>query len=225
MQPSKALVTSYDDGDGEVACYQEEAQSRTASKLRLRHLRRGDRQRFKEFLARCSAAAIRFRFMCSIKAPSDSLLNHLVEADGYRQVALIVTQAQADDERIVGEGRYVVFNEHDDVAEIALLVTDQLQRRGIATLLIQHLIEIAGRKGVTRFIGDVLAGNRAMLSLLGKTAQGLSATMSGGVLHFEVPVYRNATAHLAKVYGSAAWLEVSSSICRSEVLGSQGSMS
>jgi GNAT superfamily N-acetyltransferase len=155
--------------------------------------------------------------MCSIKAPSDSLLSRLTEADGERHVGLIVTQGHADDERIVGEGRYVVFNEQNDAAEIALLVADDLQRRGIATILIHYLTEIACRKGVTRFIASVLANNQAMLSLLGKTGQRLSGAVSSGVLHFEIPVHSNATAHLTGVRDSAGWLEISSSIRRQQI--------
>ena len=43
-------------------------------------------------------------------------------------------------------------------------------------------------KGVTRFSADVLADNRAMLSLLRKSAHPQSATVSSGVIHFEIPV-------------------------------------
>src|SRR5262249_36133922 len=87
--------------------------------------------------------AIRFRFMCSIKVPSDSLLNYLAEADGTRHVALIVTQQLGNGERIVGEGRYAVFSERRGAADIALLVLDELQHRRIGALLISRLMQIA----------------------------------------------------------------------------------
>ena len=55
-----------------------------ASMLRLRELRTDDRERLRAFFARCSEEALRYRFMSSIKAPSDSLLNYLTDIDGYR---------------------------------------------------------------------------------------------------------------------------------------------
>src|SRR5262245_20830989 len=126
--------------------------------------------------------------MCSIKSPSDSLVNYLADADGSQHVALIVTQGLADNERIVGEGRYVVSNERRDVADVALLVVDELQRQGIGAILIYKLMEIACSKGVTRFSADVLSDNQAILKLLRKMARRLSATVSRGVIHFEIPI-------------------------------------
>jgi ribosomal protein S18 acetylase RimI-like enzyme len=61
-------------------------------------------------------------------------------------------------------------------------------RRGIATLLIRELAELACSNGVTHFSADVLADNRAMLSLLRKTGQPLSTTVNHGVIHYELPV-------------------------------------
>lgn len=183
--PASGMNYNYD--AREVVLIQREIRLRDGLSLQLRHLRRGDRERLKTFFAHCSQEAIRFRFMSSIKRPSDSLLNYLADADGSQHVALIVTQRLADDERIVGEGRYVLFNERPRAADIALLVVDELRRRGMATLLIHHLMEIACRKGVTCFSADVLDDNRAMLSLLRKIGQPLSATVSSGVNHFEIP--------------------------------------
>lgn len=158
------------------------------SKLRLRRLERKDREGLKAFFARCSPEAIRYRFMSSIKAVSNTLLNYLADPDGSRHVALIATQGEGRDERIVAEGRYVIFKDQADAADISLLVTDEMQRRGIATLLIRELTRLACSNGVTCFSADVLADNRAMLSLLRKTGHPLSTTISQGVLHYELSI-------------------------------------
>ena len=159
-------------------------------KLRLRELRIADRERLKAFFSSCSQEAIRYRFMSSMKAPSDSLLDYLADADGSHHVALIVTQGRGDDEQIVAEGRYVIFKDRPCAADIAFLVLDEMQRRGIATLLIHELMGIACSRGVTRFSADVLADNRPMLSLLRKMGQPLSAAVSQGVIHVEFPIAR-----------------------------------
>ena len=187
VRQTSASGMNYNDDPREVVLTQREIRLRDGLKLQLRHLRRGDRERLKAFFAHCSPEAIRFRFMSSIKRPSDSLLNYLADADGSRHVALIVTQGISEDERIVGEGRYVLFHERPHAADIALLVVDELRRRGIATLLIHQLMAIACRKGVTFFSADVLDDNRAMLSLLRKIGLPLSATVSSGVNHLEIP--------------------------------------
>ena len=165
--------------------------------LQLRYLQRRDGVRLKEFLARCSVESIRSRFMSSTNPPPDSLFSYYAEADGSRHVALIVTEALGTDERVVAEGGFVVFNERPQAADVALLVADEFQRRGIGRVLILQLMEIACRKGVTLFSADVLPDNRAMLSLLRSTGQHLSATFGYGSIHFEISI----TETLPHVYG------------------------
>src|SRR5262245_53755150 len=122
---------------------------RDGSELRLRELRSDDRERLQTFFARCSPDSVRYRFLSSIAAFSDALLDHLTATDGFRHVALVVTQGE--DEEVVAEGRYVALKERPQVADVALLVLDQMQRRGLATLLLNELAVIARRNGVTYF--------------------------------------------------------------------------
>src|SRR5215470_263990 len=105
-----------------LALLPQEVRLRDGCRLRLRELRSEDRERLKAFFDRCSPEAIRYRFMSSIKAPSDSLLDYLADADGLRHVALIITEGEGADEKIVAEGRYVIFKERPSAADIAFLV-------------------------------------------------------------------------------------------------------
>lgn len=158
--------------------------------LRLRELRPRDRDLLKAFFYRCSPESIRRRFFGSIKLLSDGRLNYLSDGDGVRHAALIITERQGDDETIVGEGRYVCFKDRPSAADLALLVEDRMRNRGIATMLIQELIEIGRANGVTDFSGDVLSDNREMLSLIRKMFRNLTSKISSGVIHFEIPLKR-----------------------------------
>ena len=51
------------------------------------------------------------RFFNIRPGPSDSLLNYLADADGSHHFALIVTQRQGDDEKIVAESRYAILRD------------------------------------------------------------------------------------------------------------------
>ena len=147
-----------------------------------------DRELLRAFFASCSPEAMRYRFLSSIKAPSDKLLDYLADVDGSHHFALMVIQGEGDDEKMVAEARYVILKDRPYVAEIALLVLDEMQRRGIGTLLIRELMDRACGRGVIRFSGDTLADNHAVLSLLRKTGRTLSATVSQGMMHFEFPI-------------------------------------
>jgi GNAT superfamily N-acetyltransferase len=172
----------------DVTYFVQEIRLRDGSTLRLRNLRKTDKELFRAFFERCSEEAIRFRFMSSIRAPSDSLLGYLSDVDGSRHVALIVTQGFGGSESIVAEGRYAAVPEQAHTADLAFLVHDEMRRRGIATLLLHRLSEIARRNGIDCFSADVLADNRAMLSLIGKNTNPSARIISSGVIHYEIPL-------------------------------------
>ncbi|HWQ32006.1 MAG TPA: GNAT family N-acetyltransferase [Blastocatellia bacterium] len=162
--------------------------------FRLRELRHDDREGLKDLFARCSPESIRYRFLSPVRELSDSMLDQLTSVDGAGRVALVVTQGEGADERIVAVGRYVTNDERPEVAEVSFLVEDAMQRRGVGTRLLDALAEIARTHGITRFSADVLADNRQMLSVFRKAGYALSSTISYGMTHLEFPISRNEVA-------------------------------
>jgi len=163
---------------------------RDGAALRVRSMRHDDRQALKDLFARCSPESIRFRFLQQVKELTEDLLDRLTDVDGLRHVALVVAQGAGRDERIVAVGRYQTSANDPDVAEVSFLVEDAMQRRGIGTLLLDALAEMARERGVKRFSADVLADNRQMLSVFRKAGYALSATTSYGVTQLEFPIAR-----------------------------------
>ncbi len=100
----------------------------------------------------------------------------------------MVVQGEDANERIVAVGRYHAPEHRPDVAEVSFLVEDAMQRRGIGTLLLDTLAEIARAHGINRFSADVLADNHVMLSVFRKAGYGLSSRVSYGVTHLEFPI-------------------------------------
>ena len=61
----------------------------------------------------------------------------------------------------------LVRDRHDRaVGEIALVVRGDLQRQGIGSFLLEHLVHLAQLGGITRLIANMLAENRAMFHLI-----------------------------------------------------------
>jgi len=164
---------------------------RDGSMLRLRALRAEDREGLNALFTRCSPETIRYRFLNLIKELSDSLLDQLTAVDGYRHVALVVTQGEGAAERIVAVGRYHALNDRPETAEVSLLVEDAMQKRGIGTILLDVLAEIARNHQLISFRADVLADNRVMLSVFRKAGYGVAASVSYGVTHIEFPIARS----------------------------------
>src|SRR5262245_52075538 len=123
---------------------------RDGAALRVRSMRRDDRQALKDLFARCSPESIRFRFLHQVKELTEDMLDRLTDTDTSRHVALVVTQGEGRDERIVAVGRYQVQVERPGVAEVSFLVEDAMQRRGIGTVLLDALAGLALQGGGMR---------------------------------------------------------------------------
>jgi acetyl coenzyme A synthetase (ADP forming)-like protein len=164
---------------------------RDGSLLRMRALRQTDREALIALFNRCSVETRRFRFLRMITSLPESLLDMLVSPDGVQHVALVITQGEGTGEKIVAVGRYYADEARPHVAEVSFLVEDSMQRRGLGTVLLDTLAEVARERQITRFSADVLADNRLMLSVFRKAGYALSSNISYGVTHIEFPILRS----------------------------------
>ncbi|MGA9858956.1 MAG: GNAT family N-acetyltransferase [Solirubrobacteraceae bacterium] len=132
---------------------------RDGSTLRVRPIRAEDRAAVRAFLGDVSSESIGFRFFAAANLEWASDWSVDVDYDErYGLVAEFGSPAQ-----IVAHGAYVRLGE--DRAEVAFLVADAWQRRGIATILLAHLADSARRSGITTFVADVLPANHRMIEV------------------------------------------------------------
>ncbi|HEX2319076.1 MAG TPA: GNAT family N-acetyltransferase [Streptosporangiaceae bacterium] len=74
------------------------------------------------------------------------------------------------------------------IAEIAFAVSDHMHGRGVATLLLDHLISEARLRGVRAFTAQTLADNAAMLRVFANAGLAAKRQMSGGVIETTFPL-------------------------------------
>ena len=74
------------------------------------------------------------------------------------------------------------------VAEIAFAVTDHMHGRGVATLLLDHLVSNARLRGLRAFTAETLAGNVAMLRVFANAGLAAKRQMSDGVVETTFPL-------------------------------------
>ncbi len=186
----KAFFNS-DYPENSLAEFSKDLLLRDGAILKLRALKQSDREGLKALFNRCSPETIRFRFLSSIKSLPNELLDRLLKVDGANQVALVVVQGEGASEQIIAVGRYNVDKERPHVAEVAFLVEDTMQKRGIGTLLLDNLAELARQHHITHFSADVLVDNQLMLNVFRKAGYGLASTASYGVTHIEFSISLN----------------------------------
>ena len=81
-----------------------------------------------------------------------------------------------------------------DRAEIAFVVADAWQGRGISTILLAHLAETAAEQGISTFIADVLPHNHRMIDVFRRSGFPVELRSSPGALEIELPTSLSAEA-------------------------------
>jgi acyl-CoA synthetase (NDP forming)/GNAT superfamily N-acetyltransferase len=102
-------------------------------------------------------------------------------------------------DELVGVASYELASDGVD-AEVALAVADGMHRRGVATLLLEHLVSLARAHGVKAFTAEVLAGNYAVLHLLTDSGLAIRRRLNNGVVELSIPVPRVAALGEASAY-------------------------
>ena len=117
------------------------------------------------------------RFHAPVPRLTQPQLATIVDVDHHRAETLVLTQGSGRKERIVGFGQYLPWN--DGEAELALLVRDDLQGRGLGRVLATRLIAAAAESGYRTAVATVLAENQRMLALARHLPEPRSAASRG----------------------------------------------
>jgi RimJ/RimL family protein N-acetyltransferase len=151
----------------------------------VRAIRRDDRNKILGAFKDLDRESIYTRFFAYKSDLTDAELERMTEVDFDHVVALVVTTRTEDGERIIGGGRY--FSDcapHGRrSAELAFMTDDDCRRRGIASLILRHLVRIGRQQGVVRFEADVLAQNQAMLAVFRRSGLSMEQRHEGSVIH------------------------------------------
>lgn len=146
---------------------------RDGRRVTLRPVLPQDAELEQDLVRGLSAQARYNRFFAPIRELSKNVLERLAHVDHQHHVALVAETFVEGVARAVGEAQYVV-DETRGECEFAVVVTDDCQRQGLATRLVETLIEHARDAGWHTMVGDVLATNDAMLAMMRKLGFGLS---------------------------------------------------
>ena len=115
-------------------------------------------------------------------------LRHFTNVDYVDRMAFVAIR----DDEMVAVGRYdVLLDKSDDenrIAEVAFLVQDDFQGRGVGSLLLQHLTVYARLQGVTEFEAFVLDDNRGMMRIFRNSGYKLVRQLGEGVYRVEYPI-------------------------------------
>ena len=127
----------------------------------IRALEACDREQLRRLFFRLSPDTVYRRFMSPIPQPSERGLDRLVDVDHRDREAL----AAVVDGEVIAVARYA-RDRRPDQAEIAIVVEDGWQHRGIGKLLLALLARRAREEGITAFTATMIGENRPAARLL-----------------------------------------------------------
>lgn len=154
----------------------------------IRPIQPADADLLREFYARVSDRSKYYRFFSPMPRLSDRDVKRFTQVDHHERVAFILTlQGQ-----MIAVGRYDVVRPGE--AEVAFLVEDQHQGRGIAQVLLEHLAQAARERGVDKFVAEVLPDNQRMIQTFRDAGYRVVSAYDEGVLQLEFPIEPTDTA-------------------------------
>jgi RimJ/RimL family protein N-acetyltransferase len=152
--------------------------------LQIRPIRATDAACLSDAWARSSPESRRRRMNGTLAALRPAELRYLTEVDHHDHEALVAIDS--DTGRLVGVMRYIRSLNHPQEAELAALVVDDWQRRGVATALLAQLSAHALADGIERYRAIVSPENTPAIAALRRL--GATARSRDGELHFLFPV-------------------------------------
>src|SRR5215510_14915827 len=125
------------------------------------------------------------RFLGPVRELSREMLAYLTELDYVNHFAWGAFISAEECAPLIGVARYIRVKDDPLSADVAIAVIDQYQQRGLGLQLLRALVEVAVEHGIRRFVGQSLAENRAIRSLL-RRAKAQTFPDGSGVFRFAV---------------------------------------
>lgn len=153
----------------------------------LRRIEPGDKDGLVAGLGHLSDRSVYQRFLSPKPRLTASELKYLTEVDFRDHYALVAVLAKAPDV-IVGVGRWVRDAAAPTDAEIAIVIADDLQGRGVGTALGTALADAARARGIEQFTASMLPENTAAHRLFAKISSQMRVRHAHGVDEMVAPL-------------------------------------
>lgn len=157
--------------------------ARAAHALHVRPITADDAPLLAEAFAGLSERSRYLRFLAPKPRLSAAELAYLTDVDQRTHVALAAVDPA--DGHFVGVARYATAPGESEEADVAIVVADAWQGRGVGTRLMHALIARAAANGIRRLTGTTLTENRAARALLRRHGF-RTGSFGGGLVELEL---------------------------------------
>lgn len=185
IQAAKAQKYVYQDQiepDTEGVVYPAELEHsdtlRDGTEIFFRPVKPTDETALSEMLYSLSKESVQTRYFTHTMRFPHKDVQQITNIDYRQNLCIVGTVPSASEERIVAIAQYFL-DPKTQAAEVAFIVQDEWQRKGMGTFLLDYLTQIARKRGVKRFYAKVLPKNRAMLTVFHNSGYKVNTEFDG----------------------------------------------
>lgn len=135
--------------------------------LKIRPIRASDEDMMRRLFYKFSDESKYYRYFTHVKVMPHKNMQKYLSVDYENIMAIVAVLQHGNTDRIVAEARYAAYPS-GDAYEMAFLVDEEFQGKGLATFLANYLIKIARERGIKKLVASVLSQNQKMLTVFEK---------------------------------------------------------
>jgi acyl-CoA hydrolase/GNAT superfamily N-acetyltransferase len=154
--------------------------TRTGLRLLLRPIKISDEPLLKDFFYSLSEESMYQRFISARRDIPHEMLQKFVAVDYFQKMVLVGVTEDDGRESICGLGQYGMNND-TYTADVALVVRDNCQNKGVAAEILSYLTYLAKKQGLLGFTAEVLVGNEPVFRLFSRMGFDVSKRNESGV--------------------------------------------
>ena len=172
---------------------------RDGLEIKIRPIKSSDEDMMRHLFYNFSDESKYFRYFASKPVMPHKEMQTYVSIDYEEVLSVVAIVEKGRNERIIAEARYA-YDKRAGAYEIAFIVDEEFQGKGVATFMFNYLIKIARDRGIGCFIAYVLPRNEAMLKVFEKSKIEMSRTSDTDsvVLRFNLAAQADANGGAAR---------------------------
>ncbi|MBN1635250.1 MAG: GNAT family N-acetyltransferase [Deltaproteobacteria bacterium] len=159
---------------------------RGGTEVKFRHIRPSDEEEMRRLFYRFSDENVYYRYFSPIKIMPHAKMQQYVNVDCNRTISIVALIGPPEQEHIIAEARFVK-DIKQPYGDVAFVVDEKYQGRGIAQHLYQMLIRLAKERGLRGFTADVLVSNKSMMKVFEKGGLHVNARLAGVAYELTIP--------------------------------------
>ncbi len=152
----------------------------------FRAIRPSDEDQMRRLFYRFSDRAVYYRYFSPIKAMPHPKMQEYVNVDYKKVMSIVGLVRESGMETIIAEARYVRHKD-SQLADVAFIVDEEYQGRGIASYMFNLLIRAGMDRGIEGFTADVLTDNKSMMKVFENSPYPIQTRLEDGSYSLLIP--------------------------------------